>query len=100
MYSPTVVRATGGPYSCKLYDTFYLQMLATSFRSSRFFELLTQADTSTFSAEKPCFLSDHNKAPRCKGSQQKPAEGGPQLGTAATEPLSGIYWNIYMYRRL
>ena len=34
-----------------------------SFRSFRFFELPTKADTGTGSAEKPCFLSDHIQAP-------------------------------------
>ena len=33
------------------------------FRSFMFFELSIQADTSTGSAETPCFLSDHIKPP-------------------------------------
>ena len=35
-----------------------------SFRSFRFFELPTQADTGNCSVERPCFLSDHIR-PHC-----------------------------------
>ena len=37
--------------------------LFSSFRSFRFFELPTKVDTGTCSVERPCFPSDHIKAP-------------------------------------
>jgi hypothetical protein len=55
------------------------------FRSFRFFELLTEADTETGSVERPCFLSDHIKPPctedcgrnRLKGALNRAYELGP-----------------------
>ena len=40
---------------------------AGSFRSFRFFELPTQADTGNGSVERPCFRSDHIKPPCTPG---------------------------------
>ena len=42
-----------------LYGKIELVSAQVSFRSFRFFELPTKADSGTGSAEKPCFLSDH-----------------------------------------
>ena len=51
-----------------------------SFRSVRFFELPTQADTGTGSADKSCFLSEANEAT------------GELQGSAARRPLHGRGW--------
>ena len=40
-----------------------LEWFVSNFRSFRFFELPTYADTGTGSVKKPCFLSDHIKPP-------------------------------------
>ena len=45
------------------------------FRSFRFFELSTSADTGNCSAERPCFFSDHMKPPLYRGSRQNRRKG-------------------------